>query len=374
MSIHTGQSTGWQMRSNTVRAVTQDDNGNIWVGTGRSLTKYDGTTWTGYRNFNDDIPGNNIVCINQVPSGEIFIGTYSDLLRIDGDNQYRYSVGNSALPTTEIFDVLQDDNGTIWLATRKGVVEITQFDNPNDWTIYDTSGTSGVVLDIQNFRSLAKDHNGVLWAGSSNGIMQYDGTSWTYINTDNSSLPTNKVRDITFDPVHQNIWIATTSGLLRVDSGGNWTTFNSANGLKNNHVHTVSADNQGNIWYGTNWGMGVFDGTTFTNYDPYNSDIIEAVVLSLHPLPNNGGVWVGTRNGLCKFDGINKWIDYDGGSINISDPVQALEITDDGRKWIGTYGGLSILAADLASFSYDNYRPCTDSIITFYNTSENTNV
>jgi len=35
---------------------------------------------------------------------------------------------------------------------------------------------------------------------------------------------------------------------------------------------------------------------------------------------------------------------------------------------------LSILAADLASFSYDNYSPCIDSVITFYNTSENTNV
>jgi len=65
--------------------------------------------------------------------------------------------------------------------------------------------------------------------------------------------------------------------------------------------------------------MGVFDGTTFTNYHPNNSGIIYQKVLSLHIDANTGNVWVGTKEGLCKFDGIDKWTAYNGGSINISD-------------------------------------------------------
>ncbi len=376
ITIHNGQSTDYELRSSVIRAITQDENGNMWIGTGRSLTKYDGTTWTGYRQFNDEISGNDVLGIKQASSGEIFVGTYSDVMRILDDTIYRYSVGNSALTTTEVRDILADDNGTIWLATRKGIAEITQFENPNNWTIYDTLGTSGVVIGAQDFHSLAQDHNGTLWAGITNGgLYKYDGATWTYISPNNSPLPTYAVRDITFDPVHQNIWIATAGkGLVQVDANDNWTIYNKENNqLRHNTVNTVTTDNQGNVWYGTDWGMGVFDGIDFINHHPNNSDIIDNKVLSLHTDSNTGNVWVGTKEGLCKFDGVDKWTAYDNGSINISDPVQAIEITDDGRKWIGTYGGLSILAADLASFSFDNYSPCTDSIITFYNTSENTN-
>lgn len=370
ITTHNGQSTDYEIRSNVIRAITQDENGNIWIGTGRSLTKYDGNIWTGYRNFNNDTAGNDILGITQAASGEIFVGTKTELMRITTDTTYRYGIGNSAIPSNDIRDILEDD-GTIWVATRKGLVEITQFDNPEDWTVYDTLGTSG----SQDIHSLAKDNNGTLWIGmTNNGLLKYDGSTWTYISPNNSPLPTYAVRDITFDPVHQNIWIATAGkGLVQVDANDNWTIYNKENNqLRNNTVNTVTTDNQGNVWYGTDWGMGVFDGTTFTNYHPNNSDIIHSKVLSLHTDSNTGNVWVGTKEGLCKFDGIDKWTAYDGGNINISDPVQAIEITDDGRKWIGTYGGLSILAADLASFSFDNYSPCTDSIITFYNTSENT--
>ncbi len=372
-----GDTTDYELRSNVIRAITQDENGNMWIATGRSLTKYDGMTWTGYQNFNNDISGNNILAITQTSSGEIFVATKTEFMRITANETHEYGIGstNQVLPSNDIRDIFEDNNGTIWVATRKGLVEINQFDNPGDWTVYDTLGTSGVNIGAQDFHSLAQDHNGVLWAGITNGgIMQYNGTSWSYIGPNNSPLPTHAVRDITYDAVHQNIWIATTKGLVQVDANDNWTIYTKESGaLRNNNVNTVTTDNQGNIWYGKDWGMGVFDGTDFINYHPNNSDIIDNKVLSLHVDANTGNIWVGTKEGLCKFDGIDKWTDYDNGSIGIDDPVQAIEITDDGRKWIGTYGGLSILAADLASFSFENFSPCTDSQITFYNTSENTN-
>jgi len=56
--------------------------------------------------------------------------------------------------------------------------------------------------------------------------MQYDGISWSYIGPNNSSLPTYAVRDITFEPINQNIWISTTdSGLVQVDVNDNWTIY-----------------------------------------------------------------------------------------------------------------------------------------------------
>ncbi len=371
ITTHNGASTAYELRSNTINTITQDENGNVWVATGRSLSKYDNTTWTGYRYFNNEIPGNNVLGITQVPSGEIFIGTHSGLLRIAEDSTYQYSVGNSDLTTTEIRDIIGETDGTVWLATRKGIVKITQFDNPYDWTLYDTLGTSGTSIMAQDFHSLAKDHNGVLWAVITNGgLLKFDGTAWTFISPNNSLLPTYAVRDIAFDTVQQNMWIATTLGLVKVDSNDNWAVYTTDDGLKNNTINTVCTDEQGNVWLGSDWGISFFDGATFTNYHPNNSGIIHPKILTLHTDANTGNIWVGTKEGLCKFDGTDKWTTYNSGSINISDPVQAIEITTDGKKWIGTYGGLSTLSGNLASFYYSNYSPCTDSIITFYNTSE----
>ena len=108
-----------------------------------------------------------------------------------------------------------------------------------------------------------------------------------------------------------------------------WENYTTSNGLAGNQVNAITADSEGNLWFGTDNGVSKFDGTNFTNYR--TPDLIDNFVSSI--VEFEPGVMVfGTDGGLTVFDNGN-WFFVDFGTPYA---VISMGIDKDGTGWIGT--------------------------------------
>ena len=108
-----------------------------------------------------------------------------------------------------------------------------------------------------------------------------------------------------------------------------WQNYTSTNGLAGNQVNAITADSEGNLWFGTDNGVSKYDGTNFTNYR--TPDLINNYVTSI--VEFEPGVMVfGTDGGLSVLDNGN-W-----DSVDFGTPygVISMGVDNDGFGWIGT--------------------------------------
>ena len=123
-------------------------------------------------------------------------------------------------------------------------------------------------LSTGTFRAILHDRKGLIWYGTWDGLVKFDGYSYkAYRNNiaDLNSLPSNYVAAIAEDPQQEVLWLGTTNGFARFDM--RTEEFN-------NYFH--APDDPQSIW---------------------SDDIV-----SLH-VAGNGVIWIGTESkGLQSFD------------------------------------------------------------------------
>ena len=126
------------------------------------------------------------------------------------------------------------------------------------------------------------------------------------------SYANGKIGALAADP-SGNVWVATSAGLSRFDSG-QWTTFTQADGLADDHIHSVVVDGQGQVWAGSLNGLSRFDSQHWTRYrfeERWDREIAIAP---------NGDMWCtgGQDFLLARFDG-QAWWTYDYADMGVVD-------------------------------------------------------
>ena len=172
---------------------------------------------------------------------------------------------------------------------------------------------------------------GWLWAmDGPKQITQYVETSLTVKN----GLPQNSVGAVT-QTSDGYIWFGTEEGVGRYD-GLHISTFDTAHhrALKDNFIKTLAPGRDGSLWVGTRSSLTQLKNGEFHPYftaeSPINS-IVEA---------QDGAVWVGSQNGLYSVKGgrVRRFTTADGLPSNTISKV--LEAAD-GTLWLGTRQGLA---------------------------------
>jgi len=82
---------------------------------------------------------------------------------------------------------------------------------------------------------------------------------------------------------------------------GLWRTYTYLDGLADNYVNAIGSDAMGRIWFGTQTGLSLFDGTAFTTFTKKDG-LISDWVYAIYP-DSEGMLWIGTENGLSRYDG-----------------------------------------------------------------------
>ncbi|MFT7589988.1 MAG: ligand-binding sensor domain-containing protein, partial [Limisphaerales bacterium] len=300
-----------------VRAITEDDLGNIWLGSEAGLNVFDGKHMLSV--------GKALTKKMQSPKirslihdgSKMWIATLGKgLFSWDGENFINYGL-KEGLPDLNIRTLALDQNNTLWIGTDSGLASLSNKEADKEITTY------GVAEGMQPrmIITLFCDSKNNIWVGTERGVLKYkDNTFYFYTPADGLIHP--RVRAISED-LSGNIWLGTMDGASRFD-GITFENFTEDNGLPYNRIRDIEKDHQGNLWFATYFGgASCFTDKAFSYYnesDGLLGDVVESVVVD-----NDGEYLLGTWGGLnvIKNNSI-KQIDTLSGLL--SSTVTALEV------------------------------------------------
>jgi ligand-binding sensor domain-containing protein len=198
----------------------------------------------------------------------------------------------------------------------------------------ESSGTAESTGPQVITRNILQDSTGVFWLATWNGVMRYDGTTFTNI-TNEEGL--RRYRAFCLLQDHQeNVWMGTTgAGVYRFD-GSTYTNFTTEDGLVDNNILSMMQDSDNNIWFGA-MGVTKYDGTTFTSFTEEDG-FTSSDVNSISQAPD-GRMWFGTRGALFHYDG-ETFVNFtEEQGLNIKSYIPAL-IDRKGHLWFSGDEGI----------------------------------
>ncbi|PTT80001.1 hypothetical protein DBR42_20305, partial [Pelomonas sp. HMWF004] len=212
---------------------------------------------------------------------------------------------------------------------------------------FELIGEPGAVRD-NVVSALARDARGMLWAGSPEGLLRYDGYAfrrYPLSSPDGQLLPEQFVRAMLPDP-RGWMWVAAgNSGLVRLDlATGQWSRWardgSSADETAPaaNTVRTLALEKDGTLWLGGSGGLDRFDVARqrFTHHRGKEDGLPDGRVQTLL-VDRQGTLWIGTWRGLARktAEGPIEALD-----VGLGDQlVTLLAETLDGRIIVGTAQG-----------------------------------
>ncbi|HTF29378.1 MAG TPA: two-component regulator propeller domain-containing protein [Flavitalea sp.] len=111
-------------------------------------------------------------------------------------------------------------------------------------------------------RTIKQDRKGNIWLASNEGIIRYDGKSFT-------NVTGNLFPDRFFSVLEDrkgNFWFGNYGSGVYCYNGKSLQHFTSREGLVHKLITSIYEDKNGNIWFGANGGASRYDGTSFLNY------------------------------------------------------------------------------------------------------------
>ncbi len=171
------------------------------------------------------------------------------------------------VPTEHLQPMIEDRKGHIWVCGTNGTLARVDplTDNITKFVIDIEKYTGATALAQTN--AFYEDGQGIFWMGTEHGLARLefsDGASpsdikwFKNIPGNSHSLSYNYVSWLMDDPAEPGyLWVCTKGGGLdhMEKSGGKFTHYTTKQGLPNDVVYGVLADNAGNIWGSTNKGL-----------------------------------------------------------------------------------------------------------------------
>ncbi len=232
-----------------------------------------------------------------------------------------------------IYSILQTDDGLLWLGTQDSLIHFdgTQFHEFED-------GHS--VLHGSLIRGLAKDRQGNLWAASlGSGVARISPQgALTHYSTQNG-LPSDSVFGIAAAR-DGTIWATTPEGLVHIHKG-KLDVLTTRDGLPSKRVRAVCQAANGTIWVaGLDAGLSHQSGSRFAAF-PLEGALADESITALD-CAADGSLWAGSSIGLTHILG-QKASQYTAQNGLPDNDVLSLTESPGGTLWIGTNDGVTRL-------------------------------
>jgi signal transduction histidine kinase/ligand-binding sensor domain-containing protein len=331
-----------------------DRSGRLWIGCDYVLDRYDPQTETfvHYRLAQSTGIGGSVRHISQDRTGMLWLSTGNGLYGLDPITGKIAHFGHddadpSSLSSDDIRSSGEDRAGTFWVATRSGL-DVLDRDRGHV--------TQRVPLSETRDFSFYEDRHGVFWIlyASGNGLAILDRKTQhlTRYSFGREDLPTHPLTGVgsMLEDRNGTLWIGTFSdGLLRFDrQQRRFTRYrndsSNSESLSENRVTTLFEDREGDMWVG----FGTTEPGFFSTrpppfevlpFDSSNPDNLgEAMVNGIYE-DRERILWMGTTGALVRLDRNSRrytHISVPGNGI----AADVLSIAEDrtGALWIGTSG------------------------------------
>jgi signal transduction histidine kinase/ligand-binding sensor domain-containing protein len=400
------------LSSDQVKALFEDREGTIWVGTAEGLDRFHELAVTSL-SADEGLSGANARSVLAARDGSLWIAMADGLFRWKEGKVSKYPIPSSAATEhDEIQSLFEDEQGRIWVAAYSGLLafahgKLTRVpavpvgatfaiaaDNHRGlWlSVWPDSGSDGLMhlLDGKIIEQvpgqklgggpgtggLVPDRDGGVWLGLYTGGLSYyrDGRVRNIPLTDrpNGSV---EVLDLSLDR-DGAVWAATANGLTRIRNG-RIATLSTANGLPCNKIHWMIDDDASAYWLYTQCGLLRVARTELdawaadpkrtiqvTTYDAADGIRLVPTLSGMHPQvakSSNGKIWFVNYDTVSFFDPARMTRN------TLAPPVHVEQVTADHRTYLAKpglrlpplvrdlsidYTALSLVAPEKVHFKY----------------------
>ncbi|WP_242926659.1 two-component regulator propeller domain-containing protein [Pontibacter vulgaris] len=281
------------LKSNNIQCLLQDRKGHIWIGTyDQGISSYNGYKFTNYT-----LPAGSINDLSEDGIGQIWAATDSGLFYLDDNAFIKYN----ELPTQVYTSVICAPQTELWVGSKdKGLYHISQ-----SGTI--SLNTQNSALPHNTITTLMQIKNGEVWVGTAAGVALVNNLTLKQL-----PLPANIATPWVTTLAQDNdniIWLGTQkNGILKYD-GNSFTHLTRQSGLRTNNINVLATDQEGNIWIGTNgYGLQQYKSPWFVHY--FELDNIQEPRITGLAKDAIDRIWLGTDDGHAGYmqDGKINWL------------------------------------------------------------------
>lgn len=225
-----------------VRDIVEDENGKLWIASSSGLfTKYN-DEWEYFGPDNSPMSSGDLTSIVVGSEGRIWMGTANNGLIIYNCGAWEnINKSNASIPSNQIRDIARQGMFSYWIATDSGVA---MFDG-EAWEVYNPDNSGLEDWNVHKIQ-FAEMTGSVFFGTESTGINVYNG-AWSYINTGNSILPSDKICALyTYnDEGDSYLQIGTDSGYAIMKNAAEMEVYSSSNSpMKSDMISAVFGVNE----------------------------------------------------------------------------------------------------------------------------------
>jgi len=338
-------SIGKSLKQNSIRAIREDSEGNIWIATdheGIFLYQRERGVVDNLRHTRLNaatLAGNNINCLVLDSHNTMWVGHYKS--GISYHHPMYNLIKQRAAETGEVTALLADEDGTVWIGTNGEGMIHQRLDN----TLHNGS-LRGITVT-----SILKDSIGAIWIGSYNqGLFRLFNHKLTRFTNESGHLPHDNVTRMLLDP-DGKLWICSIFGsFYRFDTQNyQYEIIKDKSGDTERDLQALSLcyNPNGRIHVGTVWGL--WSGNTMTLEGmrrfglSEDRPFVEEQFTSLYFDAPRQLLWMSHRQGVSVFDQPNDTLyELTPSKADHSPQVFTIIPDNDGNIWFNTYEGISV--------------------------------
>lgn len=335
-----------------ILAIVQDREGFVWFGTGEGLCRFDGFDFKVFQNEPDDptsLPHGMINDLLLDRQGHLWVGSLWGLSRYEPRSETfeNYVIGGQRASVTAIVE----DGDRLWLGTSQGLFS---FEDGVSTAHQKVPGSDQYIRELHQARDgqlYFRDSLRYFWV--------YDPENETLAELD---LALGGPITSTYWREDGGLWVGSLGSLWFYPDG-----FESEprqvllDGFKNSMVESLLEDNSGNLWIGTQAGLGQMSldnwQLRYMTEDNQLPDGLKSFHINTLYLDQTDNLWVGTfSGGLYHLPLSNVRFGHVGGGPYIkgglsTTNVYAITMDREGTLWVGNNRGIDYCRKGARGFS-----------------------
>lgn len=355
------------LASASIRALYQDRQGTVWIGTTRGLNRWqppDPARFQVYRHGPPEAGGlsdERVSGVVEARDGAVWVATRDGLNRIDPETEHVSVLRRpeTGLYTNAYWYLHEEEDGSLWVGTkRSGLLRLgPDRDRLESVPAFEAAAVPDLEIHQTQVRHIMRDRSGRMWVATGNGfaVRTADGTWHPFLSLrEGNPLPTGRV-NLFYQDRTGTLWAGTDGGLCRLADGARvpddlrfhcyYHDRSDRTSLGADVVWTLAEDGLGRLWAGT-------VGGGLARYDPEADAFVR--LTTRDGLPNNtvyglvadasGVLWATTNAGLARVDpttrAVTVYTTADGLPGNEFD-FMAYDVGPSGRIYVGGPQGLA---------------------------------
>ncbi|MCR4852741.1 MAG: response regulator [Prevotella sp.] len=285
-------------------AVTSDQQGRLWVSGEDELSVWNGNQMEGEWKVDAMICRSHSFARSMMAddNGYIWMGMEDEgVIRFNTHTKSfeRIDIGYNA---PDIHSFMADTDGRVWIGSEFGVCV---YDKGNV-THHEAIDRLTHKAPVSSFIRLSADEIIIVTQGF--GVLKFNERTQSHqLLTMRDGLPTNNFVHAIYNK-YKGLWLATNEGIVHIPSPANnlkeFETFNTTNGLIDNHAQAIHQDSEGRIWVSTYRGISCLDTDKkqFYNYNQQDGIQIGSFFAGAVGSTARGDIAFSSPNGVCYFD------------------------------------------------------------------------